>query len=82
MDEVGDEVDWVEGVARASHWEGPENPGEWVELATKGLRPNVAGVRLVLSRPGLERYFAGPVACTVWSLPGLKTAPESPGDEE
>ena len=27
-----DEVGWVEGVARASHWGGPENPGEWVEL--------------------------------------------------
>src|SRR5215211_2623 len=23
-----DEVGWVEGVARASHWGGPENPGE------------------------------------------------------
>jgi SRSO17 transposase len=27
-----DEVGWVEGVARASRWGGPENPGEWVEL--------------------------------------------------
>jgi hypothetical protein len=27
-----DQVGWVEGVARASHWGGPEDPGEWVGL--------------------------------------------------
>jgi SRSO17 transposase len=27
-----DEVGWVEGVALASYWNGPEDPGEWVEL--------------------------------------------------
>lgn len=26
------EVGWVEGVALSSHWGGPEDPGEWVEL--------------------------------------------------
>jgi hypothetical protein len=26
------EVGWVEGVALSSHWGGPEEPGEWVEL--------------------------------------------------
>jgi hypothetical protein len=26
------EVGWVEGVALTSHWGGPEDPGEWVEL--------------------------------------------------
>jgi hypothetical protein len=29
---VDEEVGWVEGVALASYWKGPEDPGEWVEL--------------------------------------------------
>lgn len=27
-----EEVGWVEGVALASHWGGPDDPGEWIEL--------------------------------------------------
>jgi len=27
-----EEVGWVEGVAQAAHWNGPGDPGEWVEL--------------------------------------------------
>jgi SRSO17 transposase len=27
-----EEVGWVEGVALAAHWGGPDDPGEWVEL--------------------------------------------------
>ena len=27
-----EELGWVEGVALASYWNGPEDPGEWVEL--------------------------------------------------
>jgi SRSO17 transposase len=27
-----DEVGWVEGVARAAYWNGPDDPGEWVKL--------------------------------------------------
>jgi hypothetical protein len=27
-----DEVGWVEGVAQAAYWNGPDDPGEWVEL--------------------------------------------------
>ncbi len=27
-----DEVGWVEGVAQGAYWNGPDDPGEWVEL--------------------------------------------------
>ena len=27
-----EEVGWVEGVAQAAHWNGPDDPGDWVEL--------------------------------------------------
>jgi SRSO17 transposase len=27
-----DEVGWVEGVAQAAYWNGPDDPGEWVKL--------------------------------------------------
>jgi hypothetical protein len=60
----------------------PQGQDEWIELATQGLRPNVAGVRLVLPQPGPQRYCAEPIGCTVWSLPGVKTAPQSRDGEE
>ena len=27
-----DEIGWVEGVAQAAYWNGPDDPGEWVKL--------------------------------------------------
>ncbi len=30
-----EEVGWVEGVAQAAYWNGPDDPGEWIELVRR-----------------------------------------------
>ena len=47
-----DEVGWVEGVAQAAYWNGPDDPGEWTELERrrKGKKGATLDTRLRTSR--------------------------------
>jgi hypothetical protein len=52
----------------------------YAELFAGRLRPNVAAVKLIVDRPGLRKFFATPMRCTVYAVNGLPAAVDSHGD--